>query len=131
MHHVVDAQLDVCKAPQFVLILAITADAIGDVFSKRIKLRLNDVGVGMEARHDLGVRRFAIPRVGTGLPREACKITMSSTVCIVVGPVDPDRQFVGDAMNADDVSVASFGESHSRDVRPDTTCILLSQPVDS
>jgi hypothetical protein len=32
--HVVDVQLDVGKAPQFVFILAITADAIGDVFAR-------------------------------------------------------------------------------------------------
>jgi hypothetical protein len=130
MDHVVDVQLDVCKAPQFVFILAITADAIGDVLSQRIELRLNDAGVRMEARHDLGVRRFAIPRVGTGLPREAYKITMPSTICIVVGPVYPDPQLVGDAMNADDVSVTSFRDRHRRDVRPDTTCVLFSQPVD-
>jgi hypothetical protein len=73
---------------------------------------------------------FAIPGVGTGLPREAYKITMPSTICIVVGPVYPDPQLVGDAMNADDVSVTSFGDRHRRDVRPDTTCVLLSQPVD-
>src|SRR3954463_10218833 len=124
--HVIDVQLDVCQAPQFVFILAITADAIGDVFAQRIELCLNDGGVRMEAWHDLGVQRFAIPRVGTGFPGEADKITMSSTVCIVVGPIYPDPQLVGDAMNADDISMASFGESHSRDIRPDTTCILLS-----
>ena len=49
---------------------------------------------------------------GTGLPREACKITMPSTICIVVGPVYPDPQLVGDAMNADDVAVTVFSGRH-------------------